>query len=112
MQLNKLAAHLEAKAKAKKTAYYSDIAAHFGLPPLDGAWNSHPLCAAFDALDRQDADAKRPFRTSVVVAKGSNMPGPGYFSSLAALKGILTSNDSQRIEAFSHELNAAMAYPW
>jgi hypothetical protein len=72
VQLNQLAAYLEGKAKARRTAYYGEVVAHFGLPALDGAWTSHPLCHAFGVLDAQDAEAKRPFRTSVVVAKESN----------------------------------------
>ena len=112
MQLNQLAAYLENKAKSQQTVFYSEVVSHFGLPSLDGAWNNHPLSKAFHVLDQQDANAKRPFRTSVVIGKESNIPGPGYFTSLASLKSVFTNNESQRLTAFTSELKAALAYPW
>lgn len=112
MKLDELAAYLESKAKSKRTVFYSDLVTHFALPPLDDAWIDHPLARAFAVLDQQDADAKRPFRTSVVIAKETNMPGSGYFKSLSALKGVRTNTEKQRLEVFARELQAAMDYPW
>jgi hypothetical protein len=37
MQLGDLGSFLEAKARSQHTVFYSEVVAHFGLPPLDGA---------------------------------------------------------------------------
>jgi hypothetical protein len=112
MDLSKLATYLESKAKAKRTVFYSQLVEEFGLPPIDGAWTGHPLERAFDALDQEDAKVGRPFRTSVVVAKESGMPGDGYFKSLAALRNIHARSDKQRLEVFTREFAAAIDYEW
>lgn len=112
MDLDKLAKFLEDKARRKRTIYYSELATQFGLPPLDGAWVGHPLARAFDALDREDAEAGRPFRTSMVISREKNMPGDGYFKSLSQLKGVHAKSEKQRLEVFSQELSAAMNHKW
>jgi hypothetical protein len=112
VDLDKLAKFLEDKARRRRTVYYSELVTQLGLPPLDGAWIGHPLERAFDALDREDAEAHRPFRTSMVVSKEKNMPGDGYFKSLSELKGIHAKSEKQRLEAFLQELSAAMNYKW
>jgi hypothetical protein len=112
VDLDKLAKFLEDRAKRRRTVYYSELVEQFGLPPLDGAWLGHPLQRAFGALDAEDAEARRPFRTSLVISKENNMPGDGYFKSLAELKGIHTKSEKQRLEAFSKELTAAMNHKW
>jgi hypothetical protein len=112
VQLDKLARYLEDRAKRKRTVYYSELVAHFGLPSLNGTWVGHPLRRAFEALDREDAEADRPFRTSMVISKEKNIPGDGYFKALADLKGIHTKSEEQRLEAFSRELSSAMNHRW
>ncbi|MGE0357726.1 MAG: hypothetical protein AB7P08_12540 [Burkholderiales bacterium] len=112
MDLDKLAKFLEDKARRRRTIYYSELVAEFGLPPLDGAWVGHPLERAFDTLDREGADAKRPLRTSMVISKEKNMPGDGYFKALSELKGINAKSENQRLEVFSNELSATMNYKW
>lgn len=112
MDLDKLARFLEDKARRKRTIYYSELVEQFGLPALDGAWVGHPLERAFDTLDREDAAAGRPFRTSMVISKEKNMPGDGYFKSLFELKGVSAKSEKQRLEAFSQELIAAMNHKW
>ena len=72
----------------------------------------HPLQTAFDQLDREDAEACRPFRTSVVIAKETNMPGDGFFKSLRELKGVKANSEKQRLEVFTRELTAAMNHKW
>ena len=72
----------------------------------------HPLARAFETLDREDAEARRPFRTSMVISNEENMPGDGYFKSLSELKGLHAKSEKQRLEAFSQELSAAMNYQW
>ena len=112
MDFTKLAARLETVATKGRTIYYSDLVAEFGLPPLDGAWTSHPLSAAFDRLDREDAEANRPFRTSVVIAKDLNRPGDGFFKSLFELKHVSAKSENQKMEVFAREFQAASQYPW
>ena len=112
MQLDNLARYLEDRAKRKRTVYYGELVAHFGLPSLDGTWVGHPLERAFDAFDREDAEADRPFRTSMVISKEKNMPGDEYFKALSDLRGIHTKSEEQRLEAFSRELSAAMNHKW
>ena len=107
-----IGAFLEKKAKRKQTVFYSDLAAHFELPPMDGAWSAHPLCGIFDILDQGDASAKRPFRTTVVVKREDHVPGNGFFESLANYKNIRASNDQRKLEVFASELKAVFAYPW
>lgn len=112
MTSSELAKYLEDKARAKKPVFYRDVVAHFDLIPLTDAWTNHPLADAFDVLDRQDADAGRPFRTSMVISKERGMPGPGFFKSLEQLKGTVARNDRQRLDVSIAEMNAAIKYPW
>jgi hypothetical protein len=112
MDISKLAARLESAAKRRRTIYYSELVVEFGLPPLDGAWTSHPLSAMFDRLDREDAEANRPFRTSVVIAKELNRPGDGFFKSLFELKHVSAKSENQKMEVFAREFQAASQYPW
>lgn len=59
--------------------FYGDIVAMFGLPTLDGAWLSHPLCGIFGVLDLEDHRLNRPLRTALVVNRETRMPGNGFF---------------------------------
>ena len=106
---------LEDLARRKATTTYGHVVERFGLPPMEGAWAAHPLSAAFEYLDRQDAAASRPFRTAVVVRKDSNVPGNGFFESIARLKengGVPASTDRAKEKVWVEELNAAYAYTW
>lgn len=106
--------HLETVARARNCITYQNLINAFPilLPPFDGAWPAHPLSQIFEALDQDDAQNKRPFRTSVVVNKATGKPGYGYFEALERLKGIKCLNDTARDSAWITELNAAYAYPW
>lgn len=68
--------------------FYNDLAAHFGLPPVDKFWASHPLCRIFDTLDREDAANDRPFRTALVVSRERGIPGQGFFNTLCELRHL------------------------
>jgi len=108
-----IGAFVEQKLKAKQTTSYGVIASNFGLPEFDGAWSAHPLSSIFEVLDQEDANLKRPFRTSVVIAVNSNSPGPGLFEALERLKGIQDPKTPKaREKIWLAELNAAYAYPW
>ena len=112
MEINELARYLEERARMGKTVYYGEVAKHFGITEDLHPWQANPLCSAFGKLDEEDADKKRPFRTSMVIAKETNMPGQGFFTALHELRGIFTNNEMKRLEVFTKEINAAMAYPW
>lgn len=107
-----IGAFLEQKASEQKTVFYSELAVHFNLPPMDGAWPAHPLSNYFDVLDQEDAVAKRPFRTAVVITREHGVPGNGFFQSLGKYKGIRASNNQEKLEVFANELQAVFAHPW
>ena len=112
MDIDKLARYLEERARKGQPVYYGEVASHFGITEDLHPWINNPLCQAFGILDREDADKKRPFRTSMVIAKETNMPGQGFFTALHELRGIVANNEMKRLEVFTEEINAAMAYPW
>jgi hypothetical protein len=104
---------LEEKLKRKLTTNYGVVATTFALPDFDGLWASHPLRDIFEAIDQQDANANRPFRTSVVIGVRTNSPGSGLLEALERLKGIEDPvTPSAREGIWLTELNAAYAYPW
>lgn len=82
-----VARHLESHLRTQgcqSLVYYGDLVGAFeDVPPLDGAWASHPLCQMFDELDREDAAMGRPFRTAIVVSRKENLPGKGFFDAYA-----------------------------
>jgi len=86
--MREVADFLEAKARADEFVYYGDLAAKFGLPPMSGNFSAHPFHKMFDDFDRQDHAGGRPFRTALVISKEKNMPGDGFFKTLAELRGI------------------------
>lgn len=108
-----IGAYLELVASRRTVVTYNEVVTKFGLPPLDGAWAAHPLSQLFELLDQQDAIANRPFRTSVVVSKKENAPGPGYYEALCRLKGIADpKNNESRLTIWTQELKDAYKYPW
>jgi len=112
VDLGKLASFLEGRANGDGPITYGELTRQLGLPPPDGAWEAHPLAAAFDALDREDAAADRPFRTSMVVAKETGLPGNGFFKSLFELKGRSAKSDDQRLDEWVKESRLAMEHKW
>ena len=97
----------------KGITYYGDLITHFGLSELNGIWRSHPLCQIFADLDHEDAQANRPFRTSVVIGRQTNMPGDGFFETLQQLKQINDPvNTEARVAVWLKELKEAHQYPW
>ncbi|MBL7189357.1 MAG: hypothetical protein ISS70_23760 [Phycisphaerae bacterium] len=110
---NVVGEQLESVAKRGAQIYYSQLVEQFGLPPLDGAWSSHPLAEIFEVLDQQDATANRPFRTSVVVAVETNRPGNGLYEALERLKGVPDPGTPSAREAiWIREMQAAHDYNW
>ena len=111
MDINELARYLEQRARMGQPVYYGEVASHFGITEDLHPWQANPLCSAFGKLDEEDAKLGRPFRTSMVIAQRTNMPGQGFFTSLRDLKGI-TSTNKTRKTVFMQEKNAAIAYQW
>jgi hypothetical protein len=89
---------------------YETLAKLLGLPKIGGRWMGHPLQKAFDACDRADAAASRPFRTSMVVQEVSKRPGDGFYESLRKLKGARVGNEQERKVAYQAERAAAVAH--
>jgi hypothetical protein len=109
--MKEIADFLEAKAKTDEFVYYSDLAARFGLPPMNGAWSAHPLCDIFGQLDQYDEANKRPYRTSLVIGKETNMPGQGFFDTLNRLRGIdLPKNEDQKYKVWLNEVSQLRLY--
>lgn len=104
--------YLEQIALNKTIIHYGELASEFGLPLVTDAWLAHPLSQIFGVLDQEDANAGRPFRTSVVVSKNKTIPGNGFFEMLESLKDIKCRSPKQRDEEWMKELHAAYNYPW
>jgi hypothetical protein len=81
--------------------FYSDLAAHFGLPPITDAWFTHPLSGMFEQLDQEDEQLARPFRTALVISKERSIPGEGFFKALVRIRGLRppprTEHDKMRL---------------
>ena len=92
--------------------FYSDLAAHFGLPPVTDAWFTHPLCDMFEQLDQEDERLERPFRTALVISKERSMPGAGFFKTIVRLRGLShpprTEHDKMRL--YLDELNSLLSH--
>lgn len=103
----------------KDTVTYTEVAEKFHLGPINGMWSAHPLCQIFDELDQEDARAKRPFRTSVVISKPLNRPGEGFFTALKRYKKDdnsaeknLRVNAEEKFAVWLAELRKAQEYNW
>jgi hypothetical protein len=94
-----IASFLEDSAKTRTPIFYSDLSRKFGLPPVTDAWTSHPLRAIFGELDLEDQEQNRPFRTALVIAKETSIPGNGFFTAHHDLRGIsVPKNEMKRME--------------
>ena len=84
----KIGAYLKMVSRRQRTVTYGDLKNKFGLPDFDVPCSQHPLSQIFEILDQQDANAVRPFHTSIVITASGNGPGAGYFEALKRLKNI------------------------
>ena len=109
-----VAAFLEKRAslgRDRGPIFYNDCASTLGFPPVDQFWASHPLCGIFDALDREDVALRRPIRTALVVSKERGLPGKGFYSTLALLRGSSPATKlPQQMQLWSDELDKLVAY--
>ena len=92
--------------------YYGDLAAHFAMPPVTGAWFTHPLCAIVGEIDVEDVRLGQPFRTVLVISKERNMPGEGFFKAYLDLNPHVRvpKTDNDKMKLFVGELNNVLAY--
>lgn len=92
--------------------FYSDLAAHFGMPPVTEAWSAHPLCGILGQLDEEDARLRQPFRTTLVISKERNMPGDGFFKTYLGLNPHVRppKTDNDKMNLFVTELNRVLSH--
>ncbi len=108
MDSEKVGSFLEQKAKLGNPINYTDVVNAFpDCPCLSGSWHGHPLCPIFGILDEEDHAANRPWRTALVVCKGENRPGNGFFEAIARLRGTVT-EDKDAI--WTHEYERLIDY--
>jgi hypothetical protein len=102
--------YLEAQAKIGSPVTYGDVVRKFpALPPLSGAWRSHPLCQIFGELDDEDHLKGRPFRTALVYGKETGKPGQGFFDTVTNLrKQTILKSDQDKV--WTDEVKAVTAY--
>ena len=81
-------------AKRKSTVYYSDIAP---LAELDMNLDDHRMRMAqfLDRISTSEHEAGRPLLSAVVIGKGTNRPGKGFFE-LARRLGLHGSSDDRK----------------
>lgn len=102
--------YLAQQARVGDPITYSKVVDHFpDMPPLNGAWSAHPLCAIFGELDIEDHSEHRPFRTAFVYAKETGRPGDGFFKMISKLRGISVLK-SEQDAVWMEELEALIAY--
>ena len=100
--------YLEGQAKLGQPITYTDVIRKFpDLPPLGAHWKSHPLCDIFGELDNEDHVKRRPFRTALVFAKDTGMPGQGFFQAMTNLRGK-TILKSEQDKVWTDELKALL----
>ena len=92
--------------------FYNDLTLQLDLPPVDQYWMSHPLCKVFDLLDREDVGANRPLRTALVISKERNLPGEGFFKTMALLRNHRNpAKDSiAQMKLWADEVRRLLAY--
>jgi hypothetical protein len=88
-----IAAFLEERARAAAPIFYNELAKEFALPPVAEYWTAHPLSEIFGRLDHEDHENHRPFRTALVIAKETSIPGIGFFKTLQELRGMRIPKD-------------------
>jgi hypothetical protein len=98
---------LEERAKLGEPVYYSDVLSRFpDLPPITGEWMLHPLCRFFGNLDAEDQGNSLPFRTALVIAEQTMIPGQGFFDTFIKLRGPLTDNKTMTwVKEFNRLIN-------
>src|SRR4051812_1937936 len=108
-QINEHLMCLLREKRARAPITYNELADALDQPRVSGPWPLHPFCDAFGLLDKEDADAGRPFRTALVFNNAKDMPGEGFFFTLQKLKGIkIPRDENQRKTIYVEELGKAM----
>lgn len=91
---------------------YGNLASELGFPKVDQNWLAHPFCGIFDALDMQDVEEKRPLRTALVYSLERNIPGEGFFKTIARLRGSNRPETDflKQAQLWTQELNRLLDY--
>jgi predicted transcriptional regulator len=100
---------LERHAAAGTMIGYNELAEELALPPVNNLFHNSPLNLFFQQIDADDAEEQRPFRTAVVVQKGTKRPGSGFYRSLEALRGIAISAEDE-ISVWKKEISDLTTY--
>lgn len=108
---------LEQVASHQRYVTYSTLVEGFRNKPKKGLMHYPEIvrirAEALEEFNRSDADAGRPFVTSVVLEAGEAMlPRKPYFVALAVARSIEIRTPEQAREAHAREYEAAHAYPW
>lgn len=92
---------LKTVARAKGTIHYSDIAPLAGLD-MELQEDRNRIAAILDEISRHEHDEGRPLLSAVVVHKGEETPGDGFFK-MARSVGVMLPGD-RRMTFFAREL--------
>jgi predicted transcriptional regulator len=103
-----VASALESHASAKQTISYNDFADEVGLPRPNNLFANSALKAYFEQIDWDDAEEERPFRTALVVKKGTGLPGTGFYKSLKLYRG--SNPECTQAQIWQKEIDALFDY--
>jgi len=99
-----LATDMENRASTEAVISYNKLAREYGQPRVTPeTFHSHPFCAAFALMDREDIAQKRPLRTALVYSEVLNRPGHGFFVMLAEARGQ-SITESRQADEWTDEL--------
>ena len=73
------------------TTYYSDISHLAGLD-MGSPYDRKLIANILDSISTSEHDARRPLLSAVVILKGENIPGQGFFE-LSRRLGLYRAND-------------------
>ena len=82
---------LIAVAQARETTYYSDIAPLAGLD-MGSEFDRIRIAQILDEISRGEHSSGNPLLSAIVILKGENLPGKGFFN-LARQLGRHTGRD-------------------
>ena len=94
---------LQAVARAHELTNYTEMGALVGLEPHDSR-----LWAMLDEINRFEHEHKRPMISALVIARGENRPGSGFWVCATDLGKFIKGSDEDRF--WIDELNSVWEY--